>query len=88
MELVFLRSFIQDFKAIREPSVRRKVERIVKQLGVAKSLRDVPHVKKLEGLPNAYRLRIGDHRIGFFLVDGTIELVRIADRKDIYRNFP
>ena len=88
MELVFLRSFIQDFKATREPAVRRKVERAVKQLQQAVSLKDIPNLRKLEGYRNAYRIRIGDHRIGFLLVDGKIELQRLANRRDIYRSFP
>ncbi|MGV3636239.1 MAG: type II toxin-antitoxin system RelE family toxin [Flavobacteriales bacterium] len=88
MEVVFLRSFIQDFKAIPDPAVRRKVERTVKQLQAAKTLRDLRQVKKLEGFTSAYRLRIGDHRIGFFLEGSTIELARIADRKTIYKLFP
>lgn len=29
MEVIFLRSFIQDFKHIHEPAMRRKVERTV-----------------------------------------------------------
>lgn len=88
MELVFLRSFIQDFKAVRDPATRRKMERAVKQLEAADSLSEIPNLRKLEGFTNAYRVRIGDHRIGFFLHRGKIELARIAYRKDIYRIFP
>lgn len=88
MEVVFLRSFIQDFKGIQEVAVRRKVERAVKQLQEARTLRDVRHLKKLEGSTSAYRIRVGDHRIGFFRADGTIELARIGDRKSIYKMFP
>ena len=88
MELVFLRSFIQDFKAINDASVRRKIERTVKQFEAARSLHELTNLKKLVGFRNAYRVRIGDYRIGFFLVDEKVELARIANRRDIYRSFP
>ena len=88
MEVVFLRSFIQDFRLITQPAVRRKIERAVKRMQEVTSLRELKELKKLEGFPNAYRVRVGDHRIGFFLVGGTIELARVANRKDIYRSFP
>jgi mRNA interferase RelE/StbE len=88
MDVIFLRSFIQDFKTISDPAVRRKVERVVKQLQGATSLRELRQLKKLEGFSNAYRIRIGDHRIGFFLHGSAIELARIADRKTIYKLFP
>ncbi len=87
MEVVFLRSFIQDFKAIGEPAVRRKVERSLKQLQSAGTFHGIANLKKLEGFKNAFRIRVGDHRIGFFLVNGKIELAPIGNRRDIYRSF-
>ena len=88
MEVVFLQSFIQDFKRISERAVRRKVERTVKEMLAAGSPRDLRNVKKLEGHTNAFRIRVGDYRIGFFLSNGTIELAHVANRRDIYRSFP
>ncbi len=88
MEVVFLRSFIQDFKRIPEPATRRKVERTVKELQAAATLRELRNLKKLEGHTNAFRIRLGDYRIGFFLANGTIELAHVANRRDIYRSFP
>jgi mRNA interferase RelE/StbE len=44
--------------------------------------------KKLAGHKTAYRLRMGSYRIGFYYERKTIELVRILDRKEIYRYFP
>ncbi len=88
MEVIFLRSFIQDFKQIHEQSMRRKVERTVKEIQAASSLRGMRNLKKLEGHANAFRIRVGDYRIGFFLSNGVIELAHVANRRDIYRTFP
>ncbi len=86
--MVFLRAFVQDAKGIPDAAVRRKVLRTVEHLQAATSLRELKHLKKLEGHTNAYRIRIGDYRMGFFLAGGTIQLARIANRRDIYRGFP
>jgi mRNA interferase RelE/StbE len=45
-------------------------------------------VKKLVGMENLYRLRVGDYRVVYTL-DDTILLilvVKIAHRKDVYKN--
>jgi mRNA interferase RelE/StbE len=44
--------------------------------------------KKLTGYKTAYRIRMGQYRIGFYYEHKTIELVRILHRKEIYRYFP
>ena len=48
----------------------------------------LPNIKKLSGHVSAYRLRIGDYRVGFFIVDETVILARVVHRKDIYKVFP
>lgn len=44
-------------------------------------------IKKLEGIENQYRLRVGDYRIVYEIQDTSllIILVRIGHRSDIYR---
>ena len=45
-------------------------------------------MKKIKRDNNAYRLRVGDYRIGFFLEEDTIIFSRVLHRKEIYRFFP
>ncbi|MBN1941918.1 MAG: type II toxin-antitoxin system RelE/ParE family toxin [Phycisphaerae bacterium] len=42
---------------------------------------------KLTGADNAYRIRVGDYRIVYEIVDKVliVYIIRIAHRKDIYR---
>jgi mRNA interferase RelE/StbE len=42
---------------------------------------------KLEGEPDAYRIRIGDYRVIYLIDDSqkTVEVIRIAHRREIYR---
>jgi len=54
----------------------------------ADSLTDIPNLKKLKGHKSAYRIKIGDYRIGLFAEGLDIELARLVHRRDIYKVFP
>lgn len=43
--------------------------------------------EKLEGMKASYRVRVGDYRIVYAVSDElrTVEIVRIANRRDVYR---
>ncbi len=53
-------------------------------------LADTPRpegVRKIAGADNAYRIRVGDYRIVYEIVDKVliVYVVRVAHRKDVYR---
>ena len=54
----------------------------------ATKLEDAGDIIKMKGSKNAYRMRVGEFRIGFYLDGDTVTLGRFANRKDIYRLFP
>jgi mRNA interferase RelE/StbE len=61
----------------------------VEKLEAANSLRDISNIKSMQGYPGFYRIRFGDFRIGFRLVDeNTIRLLAIEHRSVFYRDFP
>jgi len=64
------------------------VIRIIELMEVVDSLEKTPNIKKLKGHKSAYRVRMGDYRLGFFFENSTILLARFLHRKDIYRIFP
>ncbi|MFB2833142.1 type II toxin-antitoxin system RelE family toxin [Floridanema evergladense] len=45
-------------------------------------------MKKLKGYENAYRIRVGDYRIGFTFDSETVIFYRVLHRKEFYRYFP
>ncbi len=49
---------------------------------------EITNIKKLQGYENAYRIRVGDYRIGFIFDGETVIFQRVLHRKDIYRYFP
>jgi mRNA interferase RelE/StbE len=66
---------------------------IQKALSIVETLTNNPHPnasKKLSGTDNTYRIRFGDYRIIYNVMDQVliIEVIRVGHRKDIYRNLP
>lgn len=49
-----------------------------------------PGVEKLAGSEDSYRLRVGDYRVLYRIKDNLliVALVRIAHRREVYRNIP
>ncbi len=61
---------------------------IIEEIKKAKNLSELHQVKKMKSAKNAWRIRIGDYRLGFFLTGKTITLARFVNKKDIYKQFP
>lgn len=87
MKLKVQPSFERD--ARKSPKhVAAQLDALFTSIVKAQSVADIPHLKKLSGYKNAYRLRLGDYRIGFLLEDNVVTLSRLLGRKDIYKYFP
>jgi mRNA interferase RelE/StbE len=81
------KQFIKDLDGTPK-SVRQSVEQIIFNIKAAELITSVENVKKLKGHQDYYRIRAGDYRIGFAIVDSTVILSRFLHRKEIYRFFP
>jgi mRNA interferase RelE/StbE len=88
MIVEFLEKFSKDIDRINQPHVKDGVVRMIKRVEAAKSFSEIPHTKKLSGHKSAYRIRVGDYRIGIFLNGQIVQFARVVDRKDIYKLFP
>lgn len=88
MEFVVATSFNKDIAKLKDGKTARKLETLILKLQLSNSLPEISGVKKMSGSLNAYRLRVGDYRVGFYLEDITIRLTAFAHRKDIYKKFP
>jgi mRNA interferase RelE/StbE len=73
---------------IQDKSLKVNIQSALDRMQAAKRLEEIGGIVKMKGSKNAFRLRVGEYRIGFFLEGGTITLGRFANRKDIYRLFP
>jgi mRNA interferase RelE/StbE len=84
MRVVFLRSFEKDVDRIMNARLRKRLLALFEEVQAARSMNELSGIKKLAGHRDAYRIRIGDHRVGI----GTVEFARVLHRREIYRMFP
>jgi len=89
MIVEFDKSFDKSLNKIQDPTILRRLKRVIIQLENSPSLLQVPNIVKLTGYTDYYRIRIGDYRVGIEVINGTtIRFIIIANRKNIYKNFP
>ena len=81
-------SFNKDISKIKDKKIASKIEQTIGKMETVNAVSELPEIKKLSGHSHAYRIRIGDYRLGFFLIDNSIRLTIFANRKDIYKYFP
>ena len=88
MKVEFLKKFSKDLDDVRTRPVKQALIRVIELMEETDSLDKIPNTKKLKGHKSAFRIRVGDYRLGFFYENSTILLGRFVHRKDIYKIFP
>jgi mRNA interferase RelE/StbE len=88
MKVEFLTKFNKDLDKIYLAHVKHAVAKAIVEVETAQNIQQVGNVKKLKGTKTAYRIRIGDYRIGFYYERGIVQFARVVHRKDIYKVFP
>ena len=88
MQVIFLSKFDKDLLKLNQKNVLQDIENVILSVENAQSLRDIHALKKLKGHKIAYRIKIGNYRIGLYIENNTIEFARVVHRKDIYNLFP
>ena len=88
MEYKFEKAFVKDFKNLKNKSLAKAILECIKKVSEAQTIKDIPNLKKIIGNKSAYRLRVGDYRIGLMIENNQVIFVAFAHRKDIYRHFP
>ncbi|MCX5965248.1 MAG: type II toxin-antitoxin system RelE/ParE family toxin [Cyanobacteria bacterium] len=89
MNIEYLPTFIKDFKALRGSPIYKTIYQLAfEDIPNADSLSELSNLKKLKGSSTAYRIRVGNYRIGIFITNEKIQFSRILHRREIYRYFP
>ncbi|MCC5940145.1 MAG: type II toxin-antitoxin system RelE/ParE family toxin [Balneolaceae bacterium] len=88
MNVRFHKAFTKDLSKIKDRSARQKIKKAILKIESAPSFDKITNLKAIKGEKSAYRLRVGDYRIGLYFKDDFFEMVRVAHRKDIYDLFP
>lgn len=80
MHIEIRRSAIKDLQKINEPFKSNIHDKIIS----LKKFPNVANIKKLTNFEPAYRLRVGDYRILFDVVEDTIFIGRVLHRQESY----
>ena len=88
MKTEFTNRFFKDIDKITQSAVKNDISAVIHEIEKANHLSEVKNTKKLKGHSIAYRIRIGDYRIGLYYENNTVEFIRVVHRKDIYKVFP
>ena len=89
MKTEYLPSFTKDLKKLQKTSAYSEIKKLVFQIiPDCQNVTEIKSLKKIKGHKNAYRIRIGDYRIGVFIQKETVTFSRVLHRRDVYRYFP
>jgi mRNA interferase RelE/StbE len=88
LRVIFGKLFSKDLLKIKDLTLKNDVIQAIVELENSESIQNLSNIKKMKGHSEAYRMRIGKYRLGFYFDGEIIELVRFAKREDIYKLFP
>ena len=80
--------FSKDLQKIKDVNLKNDVIQAIVDLELTENLQNFSNIKKMKGHFEAYRIRVGKYRLGFYFDGEVIELARLAKREDIYKLFP
>ncbi|VAW11261.1 hypothetical protein MNBD_BACTEROID03-239 [hydrothermal vent metagenome] len=87
MKIVYLKSFLNDIKKLRDKDLKAKIKKLILSIEKAERLEDLSNAKKMKGYSIAYRIRIGNYRMGIYKETEIVEIARFLRRSDIYKVF-
>lgn len=89
MNVTYKKKFLKDLKALQSTEAYEKIcDLVLEEIPNVEDLGTIANLSKLKGDDTAYRIRVGDYRIGFFMEDNAIVMSRVLHRSEIYRYFP
>ena len=88
MQVEFSSKFSKDIDGISQKSIKLNLIKLIQLFESSQNLNAIPNLKKLVGHKSAYRVRIGDYRVGFFYENQKVLFARVIHRKDIYKLCP
>jgi mRNA interferase RelE/StbE len=89
MNILYTKKFGKDLDAIENrDNIKKRLLGLIEQIKQVDFLSEIHGVRKIEGFPNYFRIRVGDFRLGVKVTENGLEMIRFLHRKEIYRRFP
>ena len=85
--VVFVRSAYEEYRKVPQ-GVRQRIDEVLQILCI-NPVSDVLKIRKIRGLENHYRIRVGDYRIVYSPQHDklVIRVIRVGHRRDVYDHF-
>lgn len=87
MQIEFLAKFSKDIDRISQKSVKTNLFKLIQLIEQSEDLNNITNLKKLVGHKSAYRVRIGDYRVEFFMKAGKLYLPELYTEKIFTKYF-
>jgi len=87
MRVYIDKTFAKDTSKIEDKKLLNQIAEIIEDIQSAEKLSALTNCKKLKGSKNAFRIKIGEYRIGLIFEDESVELIRFIHRSKIF-TFP
>ena len=89
MKVIYTKTFLKDLSKVFPDKRRKQIEKFVfVELPGLSSIESAGNIEQMTGFKNYYKVRFGDFRVGMNKNDNTIEVLRVLNRKEIYKYFP
>jgi len=88
MKVLFKKKFLKNINALNNKELKQRIEQIIIDIENVSDFNQIINLKKLKGHKSAYRIRIGEYRLGFFFENWEVIFACFMHRKDIYKYFP
>ena len=89
MQVEYLPSFVRDLKKLKKTKNYETIRSVAfEEIPNYKSITEIKNLKKIKGSLNAYRIRVGDYRIGVFIKNELVSFSKVLHLKEVYRYFP
>lgn len=82
------KTFKKEYEKLRNKKLASEILDTIENIENASDIRDIKNLSHIIGNKTAYRIRIGDYRIGVFYENDCIELACFDHRSKIYKRFP
>ncbi len=79
--------FWKDVRKLNNRQVMQDIVDAIENVQNAANSQDIRELKRLKGA-KAYRIRIGDYRIGITINSDNVEFITVGHRKNFYNFFP
>ncbi|GHT72984.1 hypothetical protein FACS189456_2800 [Bacteroidia bacterium] len=87
-ESEFYKTLFCTTRQLARPNLTKQSEQDCASCNASIQFARIANLKKMKGHHSAYRIRVGNYRIGIFVEGDTIIFAILEHRKDIYRVFP